>query len=349
MTGTVNFVFCIDAEGPLYESTQACFERLRGLFGVKLPPPTEENLRLLQEGKIKLGGREKEVMQVVSPSVRDWLGNWKDVLENVRHTSAPEFRRQVLDDVGRGLVFNWFVCDWTEGFRHNPRRKPIGINLVFSHYHELFAKDPANNPLYFHHHCAPLSGCTHHPCKNWSTIPAHLAVISARLIEYGHFASCLRSPIMAPDIHLFAEQFFPFDMSNTAVPNDGQPDVMSRRWTDWEGAPADWSVYHPDFHDYRKPGALKRAIGRSMQCGSRYGNITERICGRPLSRRVRASRSLCRATCTTSLRYANAPDSSSFSTRSAATIPMCHSAMPAQWRHSAICSESSRARRLALR
>lgn len=274
MSGVVNFVFCIDAEGPLYESTEACFQRLNSLFGLQLEV-SEENLNLLQEGKIDLGGIEKDVAQVVSPAVRDWIDNWKDLLENVKKSNSGQFRKLVVDDMGTPLVFNWFVCDWI-GFHHNPRRKPMGINLVFSHYWSLFAADPERNPLYFHHHSTPFSSCTHHPCKNWTNSQTHILKLSSNLLEYGHFPNCVRSPIMAPDINLFFEQYFPFDMSNTSVKADGQPDILRRRWTDWTQAPDDWTVYHPDFYNYQVPGSMRRAIGRCTQFGSRYGNLDER-------------------------------------------------------------------------
>ena len=44
-------VYCIDTEGPLDESLDATFERLHQIFGISMQP-TEENLLLLQTGKI---------------------------------------------------------------------------------------------------------------------------------------------------------------------------------------------------------------------------------------------------------------------------------------------------------
>lgn len=271
MSGSVSFVLCVDTEGPLYESPEACIERVNRLFGLDLVPGAE-TLAALQNGEMDLGEHTEAVAKVVSPDIRDWHGNWKDVEANVDFGRTPEYRNQVVDDEGRGLVFNWFICDWKD-FPDNPRRKPMGLNQVFEHYWSLFKDTQDTDPLYFHHHARPFSGASHHPCHNWSNVPDHITKLSANLLEFGHWPACVRTPIMAPDIHLFLEQWFPFDLSNTAVDTGDQPDVSNRRWTDWEGAPSDWSLYHPALHDYRRAGDLGRAIGRSVQMGSRYGNL----------------------------------------------------------------------------
>lgn len=271
MPRSVQFVLCMDTEGPLHESTEACFQRINATFGLSLKP-SEETLRKLQNAEIDLGGCEAAIQKMVSPQVRDWLGSWTEVLDNVRHCMTARYRSQLVDDRGRGLVFNWFINDWI-GFEHNPRRKAIGINRVFSEYWNLFADSRADNPIYFHHHARPFSSATHHPCRNWTNDNSHVLKLSANLLEFGHFPACVRTPIMAPDIHLFLEQYFPFDLSNTSVSSDGQPDIVGRRWTDWHGAPDDWSLYRPDIRDYRRPGSSERAIGRCVQLGSRYGNL----------------------------------------------------------------------------
>jgi len=48
-------VHCIDTEGPLTETLEATFERLYSIFNIKMDP-TKENLELLQNKQIKLGG-----------------------------------------------------------------------------------------------------------------------------------------------------------------------------------------------------------------------------------------------------------------------------------------------------
>lgn len=271
MSGRIFLVICVDAEGPLYESSKECILRINRLFDLDLPLG-QATLQQILDGTIDLGGREGAIRSAVSPGVRDWLGDWGGVDKNVDFACSDRFRRGFVDDSGRNVVLNWFVCDWV-GFRHNPRRKPVGLNLVSDCYFDRFGINSPDDPIYFHHHAEPFSGCTHHPCKNWSNEPSHIEKLSSCLLKHGHFPACVRSPIMAPDIHWFLEQYFPFDLSNTAVPLDGQPDVASKRWTDWTRAPEDWSLYQPDIYDYQTPGDMKRTIGRCMQYGSRYGNF----------------------------------------------------------------------------
>jgi len=272
MSGSVHFVLCVDTEGPLYESRGELFKRLGLLFGIDLEP-SEENLRLLREGRIDLGGREEAVKKVVSPAVCDRLATWDRVLESVEKGNTPEYRNQLLDDDGKPIIFNWFLCDWV-GFEQNPRRKSLGLNVIFSQYWSLFAGEPETNPIYFHHHSVPFSRASHHCCRNWSNSSTHILRLSAALLEYGHFPAAVRSPIQAPDISFFLDQIFPFDLSNTAGDADGQPDVLSRRFSDWLDAYDDWTVYRPDYANYQRPGDMRRAIGRCLQLGSRYGNLT---------------------------------------------------------------------------
>ena len=68
MTPTVHVVHCVDAEGPLYESLDATFERLRYIFHLDLEP-SREMLSKLQQGEIDLGGLEKSVQKVVEPQI----------------------------------------------------------------------------------------------------------------------------------------------------------------------------------------------------------------------------------------------------------------------------------------
>lgn len=79
--GKVYIVHCIDTEGPLYETLEATFERLRNIFEIEIEP-TEENLRKLQEERISLGGKEKEVSKALDNSLLSTFRNFSDI-ENV--------------------------------------------------------------------------------------------------------------------------------------------------------------------------------------------------------------------------------------------------------------------------
>ena len=270
------FVFCVDTEGPLYESTSEVVKRINLMFDWQLDE-SKKTLLLMQAAEHPNipKSQRKKVQKIVSPEIRDWLGDWKAIDANIDLAESSQFRSQLLDSDGRDLIINWFVCDWYGAFSQNPRRKTIGLGKIFHYYWERFHTSLDRNPIYFHHHSEPFNGATHHPCRNWSNTNSHIVKLSHNLLEYGHYSSCARSPIMAPDINLWLEQYFPFDLSNMAAPFDGQPDIELRRFADWYHAPNDWSLYRPSFNDYQRAGELKRTIGRCLQLGSRYGNLDE--------------------------------------------------------------------------
>ena len=60
MSKDVYIVHCIDTEGPLYETIDATFERLKEIFGIHLEPSIE-NLHKIQNQELDLNGMEKLV------------------------------------------------------------------------------------------------------------------------------------------------------------------------------------------------------------------------------------------------------------------------------------------------
>ena len=56
----VYIVHCIDSEGPLHESIEATFERIKHIFHLDLEP-SKKLLKELQEGKVNLNGIEESV------------------------------------------------------------------------------------------------------------------------------------------------------------------------------------------------------------------------------------------------------------------------------------------------
>ena len=272
MSGSVSFVLCVDTEGPLYESIYELFKRVNSLFHLNLEP-SNDTLAKLRSGEIPLNGIEEAVQKVVDPGINDRIDNWDGIIRNLSYSKSEKVRKRLLDDDGNPVIFNWYICDWVD-FTNNPRRKTIGLNGIFSNYYDFFGLNDPLNPLYFHHHGIPYSGFSNHPCKNWSNTNSHIKKLSATLLDYGHFSASVRTPIMAPDINNFLDQHFPFDLSNTSADTDDQPDVENRRFSDWIEAPDDWSIYSPDYLNYKKPGSMKRHIGRCLQLGSRYGNLT---------------------------------------------------------------------------
>ena len=60
MSSIVHVVHCIDTEGPLYESLEATFDRIKQIWGFELEP-SNKNLELLRKKKINLKGFEDEI------------------------------------------------------------------------------------------------------------------------------------------------------------------------------------------------------------------------------------------------------------------------------------------------
>ena len=78
MKKIVYIVHCIDTEGPLYESLQAKFDRIKEVFGVKIKPTTK-NLRRLREKKISLNGNEEKVANLLSNHLTNYNDTWKKI------------------------------------------------------------------------------------------------------------------------------------------------------------------------------------------------------------------------------------------------------------------------------
>ena len=66
MSKDVYVVHCIDTEGPLYETMDATFERLKEIFGVEMEA-SMENLKRIQRGEVDLNGIETLVADAFAP------------------------------------------------------------------------------------------------------------------------------------------------------------------------------------------------------------------------------------------------------------------------------------------
>ena len=74
---TVYFVHCIDTEGPLYESLEAKFQRIKDIFNIKIKK-SKKNLEKLKKAEIPLNGKEKKIASVLSSH----LTNYNSIAEN---------------------------------------------------------------------------------------------------------------------------------------------------------------------------------------------------------------------------------------------------------------------------
>jgi hypothetical protein len=283
MAGTVYVVHCIDTEGPLYESVDATFSRLKSMFGIDLEP-SAETLRKLQAGELDLGGSEEAVRSFVDPQLLAYNDTWDKVDSMLDDCMSANFRKRMVDSRGNGWVYNWFCVDHVD-YDINPRRRDIGYHNVFDHYRDAMRDtDSFQDGLHFHYHPHNFRREAHRCATHWwaSSDSLH-QVISRRVIDRQWFPAAHRPGFHAirPDSHWFLEQFVPFDYSSQAVSNAG-PDAAvqsafhSGRYGDWRRAPANWAPYHPAHDDHQRAGTCRRWIARCLNVGTRFRLLTER-------------------------------------------------------------------------
>lgn len=275
---TVHVVHCIDTEGPLYESIDATFERIRDIFELELPSDVE-TLRKLQRGEIDLGGIEQDVAKVISPELLSYNENWERIDAMLSVIMSPSYREAMPDSFGGSWIYNWHCLDFV-GFKTNPRRRDAGFHKVFDHYRDLIEASGAPDGLHFHHHPVPFSGQGDHSATHYfAHVPMVFQILARRIIDRQWFP-CVNRPgfhTTRPDSHWLMEQFFPFEYANQSNDEDyaSQKDLPAGRFGDWRRAPKSWRPYHPDHDDYQIEGHCRRWIGRCLNIGSRVRILTD--------------------------------------------------------------------------
>lgn len=275
----VLLVHCVDTEGPLYESIPATFERVRSTFGLDLPP-SEEQLERLQAGLDVPEDLRDRVMDFVSAERLHYNRSWTEVDAMLGTLMQREWRMKYRDDFDGGYVFSWFVLDHV-GHVTNPRQRALGFHAVYEHYKDMLnSHRPDGDALYWHFHPVAFSREANRSSCNYSFTNLHIESISRRLIDHLDFPVAFRPGLHCerPDINLFLEMWIPVDFGNQGMPERAedahQKDLSGGRFGDWRRASAEWGVYHPDWYDYQKPGAMKRYIARSLNLNARVRPIT---------------------------------------------------------------------------
>ena len=275
MGPTVYIVHCIDTEGPLYESIDATFERLKYIFHLDLEP-SPELLHKLQEGQVNLGGLEKSVQKVVDPQVISYNDTWDKIDKMLDEALSTTFRESTKDSYGGGWVYNWFCVDHVD-YDVNPRRRDIGYHNIYDHYRRVIEDSNSSmDALHFHFHPHAILKHAHRSATHWwAASDALYQILSRRIIDRGWFPGVNRPgfQVNRPDSHWFLEQYIPFDMASLATrPNDEdeqQFDFSHGRSGDWRRAPLSWSPYHPAYDDYQVEGECRRWIARCLNVGTR--------------------------------------------------------------------------------
>lgn len=278
----VHVVHCIDAEGPLYESLEATFERLRHIFHVDLEP-SKDLLSKLQSREVDLNGLESAVQKVLAPQLLNYNDTWDKVDLMLYDALSPKFRNQVPDSQGNGWIYNWHCVDHID-FEVNPRRRDIGYHNIFDHYMQILNETHSDHDgMHFHFHPHPIVKHAHLCATHWLAPSNKLyQVLSRRIIDRQWFPSVNRPgfQVNRPDSNWFLEQFIPFDFASLAlesIDEDGQQfDFSGGRSGDWRRAPKTWTPYHPSHDDYQTPGNCRRWIARCLNIGTRSYLLTEK-------------------------------------------------------------------------
>lgn len=276
----VFIVHAVDTEGPLFESLEAKFERLRDLFNIKIEP-TYENLEKLKNKKINLNGRENAVAKILSSHLGNYNDNWSKIDLMIDKIFSNSFRNKDKDSYGNCWSFNWHCLDHV-GYDYNPRRRDIGYHNIFDYYSSVLNRySKYKDRIHWHFH--PMSNYREaHRCATSFINSPHLyQILSRRIIERNWFPCVFRAgfQVERPDSNWFLEQWIPFDISNMSTEDakdlDSTVDFRLGRSGDWRRAPKDWTIYHPSHDDYQTPGNCRRWIGRALNVLNRIASINE--------------------------------------------------------------------------
>jgi hypothetical protein len=297
MDNAVLIVHAIDTEGPLYESLEAKFERLRDLLGVEGIAPTEQNLAALRAGKLPLGGREADAQRILNGHLTNYNDTWDKVDAMLDRVMQPAFRQRQPDSFGGGWVFNWHCLDHV-GFEYNPRRRDMGYHNIFDHYQQRLAAAPTADRLHWHFHPMSTYRDAHRCATSFVNSPELYQILCRRILERNWFPTVFRAGFQTerPDSHWFLEQWIPFDISNMALEDNSEldrtVDFRNGRSGDWRMAPADWSVYHPSHDSYQRPGQCRRWIGRALNVLNRIASIDQKEMDKAFARAQRGQPAL---------------------------------------------------------
>lgn len=208
----------------------------------------------------------------VDPGNPELLGTWELVDAAMDRLFEPSFRARHPDSRGGKLRVGWFFLTWT-GFTTNPRQRPFGYHAVRDHYLERWADriSACGDEQCWHYHHPPASGVGNEWGLEWSGGDEHDRIVSRQLLERDWLPVCYRAggTILDPPSSRWVDRWFPFDYSNRAP-------LAVPGLVDWSAGVSDWTLYHPDPEDFRRPGAGRRRMARCLDLVTNVYSIGER-------------------------------------------------------------------------
>jgi hypothetical protein len=280
---TVYIVHHVDTEGPLYEPLSELFKRIEETCRIKLHmEPTKKNLERILHGSINTIEKNilSEIRNICQPHLLNMKSNWSEIDEMLFTILSKEYRNIFLDSYGGGWIYNWHIMDHV-GFATNERRRDLGYLNIFNHYEDILKQTGSDeDEIHWHFHPVSFFREAHIGATSYENSYNELhQILCRRLIEKNWFPIVNRAGFhsIRPDSNWFLEQWIPFDPSNQSINdnNTKQTDEKFGRYGDWQGAPDNWSLYHPDLYDWRKEGSLNRVVARALNLKTRFRNINE--------------------------------------------------------------------------
>ena len=279
MNKIVYVVHNIDTEGPLNETINATFKRLKSTFNINLKP-TLNNLKKLQKKEIFLNGLEKPVANFVSEKRLNFLKNWSDLKKNINIITEDKFRNKLPDSFGNPWIFNWFCMDHVGFNKNNPRQRAMGDHKIYDFYFNLLKEKKAcsKDIIQWHYHPLAIKNDLNRTGNTYLNSNNIYNILSKKIIDRNFFPSTFRPGFHTerPDSHWFLEQWIPFDYGNQSSilnKDKDQSDLANGRSGNWQNAPLEWLPYNPDFYDYKKRGSCKRYIARCLNIDARIRSI----------------------------------------------------------------------------
>lgn len=266
MKKTVYIVHAVDVEGPMTETIEATFERMKSYGLPSYINPSKENLEAIQNGscEFKLDNTLSETLsKVFNNHSLGYLENWSKIDSMIHEITSTKFRKEFCSKDGSPYIFSWFIYDHHEGFSNNPRYHEVGTHRIFDHYNQIFKKqNDYSDGIYFHYHHPSINGNALESNTCWTNRTVHEEIIARRIIDREWYFSCFRAGlhIERNDMSHWLEMFIPFDFSARYCKNQNSYSPGSDM--DWRNCSDLWGGWHPDWYDYRKEGTMKRYLFR---------------------------------------------------------------------------------------
>lgn len=277
----VIFVHAIDTEGPLYESVDAKFERIKNLYDVTFEKKDLETIEKLKKEQISVNGKEKEIALMLSSHLTNYNDDWSKIYQMHDRIFNEDFRMKDSDSFDKPWVFSWHCLDHV-GYMVNPRRRDLGHHKIFDRYTEILSNNfDYGDKIYWHFHPMSMYKEAHKCATSYINSPELYEILCRKVIDRNFFPSCFRAGFQAerPDSNWFLEQWIPFDITNMSYEElshlENNLDFKNGRSGDWRRATKEWEVYNPSHDDYQKKGNCRRYIGRALNVLNRIASINE--------------------------------------------------------------------------